>query len=316
LQADVQNHVKFVVASTAPAYFPPAMKIKRLPAGFVVPVQPVKASKPPVGTDWVHEIKHDGYRIIVRRDGCKVRLYTRNAYDWAVRLATIATAAKLVKAKSFTIDREAVAPGPGLSRFEELSRREAARTAILYAFDLIEHDGEAGSSCPSPTTASSSSTAATSTGGTTSTIATPGTARTTSATSTTNSNGNDGTTTSGTPTTTGPATTAGSGKRDWHDDRGVDHRHDNIHAADLIGAHTCRFGNPGAAVRGREVRNRDLLEPIRRRGGCRGCRAQPGAQFDRQHRTQHGVRGSCRQHERRDHDPIERPALGPATSRS
>jgi ATP-dependent DNA ligase len=33
--------------------------------------------------------------------------------------------------------------GPdGLSRFEELSRREAARTAILYAFDLIEHDGE------------------------------------------------------------------------------------------------------------------------------------------------------------------------------
>jgi bifunctional non-homologous end joining protein LigD len=33
--------------------------------------------------------------------------------------------------------------GPnGLSRFEELSHREAARTAILYAFDLIEHDGE------------------------------------------------------------------------------------------------------------------------------------------------------------------------------
>jgi bifunctional non-homologous end joining protein LigD len=72
-----------------------------------------------------------------------VRLYSRNAYDWTVRLAAIAAVAGLIKAKSFTIDGEAVVLGPdGLSRFEELSRREAARTAILYAFDLIEHDGE------------------------------------------------------------------------------------------------------------------------------------------------------------------------------
>jgi hypothetical protein len=42
--------------------------------------QPVKASKPPVGADWVHEIKHDGYRIIVRRDGPTVRLHSRNAF--------------------------------------------------------------------------------------------------------------------------------------------------------------------------------------------------------------------------------------------
>jgi ATP-dependent DNA ligase len=76
------------------------MKIKRLPAGFVVPAQPVKASKPPVGTDWVHEIKHDGYRIIGRRDGPTVRLYSRNAYDWTVRLAAIGAAAELIKAKS------------------------------------------------------------------------------------------------------------------------------------------------------------------------------------------------------------------------
>jgi ATP-dependent DNA ligase len=48
-----------------------------------------------------------------------------------------------IEAKGFTVDGEAVVLGPdGLSRFEELSRREAADTAILYAFDLIEHDGE------------------------------------------------------------------------------------------------------------------------------------------------------------------------------
>jgi bifunctional non-homologous end joining protein LigD len=119
------------------------MRLRRVPAGFVVPAQPIRASKPPSGPDWVHEIKHDGYRLIVRRDGPTVRLYTRNAYDWTIRLAAIAAAAAGIKAKSFTIDGEAVVPGPdGLSRFDELRRRDAARSAILYAFDLIEHDGE------------------------------------------------------------------------------------------------------------------------------------------------------------------------------
>jgi hypothetical protein len=43
-----------------------AKMIKHLPAGFVIPAQPILASKPASGADWVHEIKHDGYRIIVR----------------------------------------------------------------------------------------------------------------------------------------------------------------------------------------------------------------------------------------------------------
>jgi bifunctional non-homologous end joining protein LigD len=119
------------------------MRIKRLPAGFVIPAQPVLASKPPSGAGWVHEIKHDGYRILVRRDGSTVRLYSRNATDWTARLRAIADGAERIKARSFTIDGEAVVLEPdGLSRFEELNRREAADTAILYAFDLIEHDGE------------------------------------------------------------------------------------------------------------------------------------------------------------------------------
>ena len=106
------------------------------------PPRPVKASKPPSGPDWVHEIKHDGYRLIVHRDGLAVRLYTRNAYDWTERLPAIAAAAERIKAKSFTIDGEAVVLEPdGLSRFEDLRRREAAHSAIHYAFDLIELDG-------------------------------------------------------------------------------------------------------------------------------------------------------------------------------
>jgi bifunctional non-homologous end joining protein LigD len=94
------------------------MKNKPLPAGFIIPAQPVTASTPPAGADWIHEIKHDSYRIIVRRDGPTVRLYSRNAHDWTARLAAIAAAAEQIKAKSVKIDGEAVVLGPdGLSRF-------------------------------------------------------------------------------------------------------------------------------------------------------------------------------------------------------
>jgi bifunctional non-homologous end joining protein LigD len=59
-----------------------------------------------------------------------------------VRFPAIAAPAQRTKAKSFTLDDEAVVLGPdGLSRFDELRRREAAHSAMLYAFDLLEHDG-------------------------------------------------------------------------------------------------------------------------------------------------------------------------------
>ena len=77
--AEAEHHAKFVSTSAASAYPLQPIKIKRHPAGFVVPPQPAKASKPPPGPRWVHEIKHDGDRIIVRRDGPIVRLYGRNA---------------------------------------------------------------------------------------------------------------------------------------------------------------------------------------------------------------------------------------------
>jgi ATP-dependent DNA ligase len=64
-----------------------------LPTGFIVPAQPVERTKAPSGTGWVHEIKHDGYRMIVRRDGEHVRLYSRNAIDWTARLPGIAKGA-------------------------------------------------------------------------------------------------------------------------------------------------------------------------------------------------------------------------------
>ena len=79
--------------------------------GFVDPCIPSRAPKPPSGPDWVHEVKHDGYRLIVRRDGEAVRLFTRRGYDWTDRYPVIAAAAAKLKARSFTLDGEAVVAG-------------------------------------------------------------------------------------------------------------------------------------------------------------------------------------------------------------
>jgi bifunctional non-homologous end joining protein LigD len=56
---------------------------------FVEPCLPSKAEQPPSGTLWVHEIKHDGYRLMVRRDGSRVRCFTRNSHDWADRFPAV-----------------------------------------------------------------------------------------------------------------------------------------------------------------------------------------------------------------------------------
>jgi bifunctional non-homologous end joining protein LigD len=119
------------------------MSQDKLPAGFVVPAQPVESETPPSGANWVHEIKHDGYRMLVRRDGVRVRLFSRKAIDWTDRLPAIAAGAMLLKAKTFTIDGEAVVVGPdGLTDFEALRRRGSRDVAVLYAFDLLELDGD------------------------------------------------------------------------------------------------------------------------------------------------------------------------------
>jgi bifunctional non-homologous end joining protein LigD len=114
-----------------------------LATGFVPPCIPTRAVKPPAGRDWVHEIKHDGYRLQVRRVGDQVRLFTRRGYDWSGRYPAIAVTSMLLRARSFTLDGEAVVCGPdGVAIFDALHRRGTVSEAMLYAFDLLELDGE------------------------------------------------------------------------------------------------------------------------------------------------------------------------------
>jgi bifunctional non-homologous end joining protein LigD len=109
---------------------------------FCEPCLPSPAAKPPAGAGWLHEIKHDGFRMLVRRDAAGVRLFTRNGHDWTGRFPLIARAALSLKAASCLIDGEAVAcDDNGLPVFDRLRYRRADGTVFLYAFDLIELDG-------------------------------------------------------------------------------------------------------------------------------------------------------------------------------
>jgi bifunctional non-homologous end joining protein LigD len=72
-----------------------------------------------------------------------VRLFTRRGYDWTERYPAIASAASKLRARSFTLDGEAVVCGPdGVAVFDALHRRGRVTEAILQAFDLLELDGE------------------------------------------------------------------------------------------------------------------------------------------------------------------------------
>jgi len=50
--------------------------------GFIAPCLPTVAAKVPMGPLWIHEVKHDGYRLLVRKSAGKVRIYTRRGADW------------------------------------------------------------------------------------------------------------------------------------------------------------------------------------------------------------------------------------------
>ena len=116
---------------------------RTLPVGFVAPCLPSPAERPPTGPQWIHEIKHDGYRMMARRDGAGVRLLTRNGHDWAPRYPLIIEAVAALPARSCLIDGEAVCcDDNGVAVFAKLRQRRNDQRVLLRAFDLLELDGK------------------------------------------------------------------------------------------------------------------------------------------------------------------------------
>jgi bifunctional non-homologous end joining protein LigD len=106
---------------------------------FIEPCLPSPTERPPTGPGCVHEIKHDGFRMMVRRDGAGIRLITRNGHDWSDRFPLIAEAAGALRGRSSLVDGEAVAcDRDGLPSSDRLRYRRGDGTVFLFAFDLLE----------------------------------------------------------------------------------------------------------------------------------------------------------------------------------
>jgi bifunctional non-homologous end joining protein LigD len=114
-----------------------------LPLGFIRPCLPTKAPRPPTGPDWLHEIKHDGFRVIARKMGDVVRLYSRPGNDLTRRFPSIALTVARLRVSSCMIDGEAVAlNADGIPSFDRLRGWHEDRGVFMYAFDLIELNGD------------------------------------------------------------------------------------------------------------------------------------------------------------------------------
>ncbi len=94
------------------------------------------------GRVWLHEIKHDGFRILARRDSAGVRLITRAGNNFSSHFPFIAMAAGKLPVRSCLIDGEAIVCNEnGLAVFELIRRHGAPASAVHCAFDLLELDG-------------------------------------------------------------------------------------------------------------------------------------------------------------------------------
>jgi bifunctional non-homologous end joining protein LigD len=120
------------------------MSMRVLPVGFIAPCLPTKTDKPPSGSQWLHEIKHDGFRLMARRDPAGVRLLTRRGLDWTGRYPSIAAAVAALSCRSCLIDGEVViCGGDGIPVFDRLRYgRQPQSEAVLFAFDLLELGGK------------------------------------------------------------------------------------------------------------------------------------------------------------------------------
>jgi len=118
---------------------------RALSLGFIPPQLPTLTDQPPEGADWIHEVKHDGYRTILVIERSTARAYTRNGHDWSDRYPGIIAGAHKLPCRSAIIDGEVIVQdGRGVSDFEALQAALRSKTThlIFYAFDLLHLDAK------------------------------------------------------------------------------------------------------------------------------------------------------------------------------
>jgi DNA ligase D-like protein (predicted ligase) len=108
--------------------------------------------KPPEGSEWLHEIKFDGYRMHARLDRGAVRLLTRTGLDWTHKYPVIAGAVASLPARQAYLDGELCGVRPdgttSFSLIQNASDTGKGDALVFFLFDFLRLDGEAISSAP------------------------------------------------------------------------------------------------------------------------------------------------------------------------
>ena len=110
---------------------------------FIVPCSPVQRGRPPIGDDWLHEVKFDGWRIQLHKSTRGATVYTKNGNDFTWRFPTITAAVAALPVQSVIIDGELTAcDESGIPDFRALHFRNAEKHELcVWAFDVLHLNG-------------------------------------------------------------------------------------------------------------------------------------------------------------------------------
>ena len=112
---------------------------------FVSPQLATLVKEAPLGKEWLHELKFDGYRLLCHLQRGQVRLWTRNQKDWTDKFPNVVKALQTLRVQSAILDAEVVAmDGSGRSSFQMLQQaihKTAGKGLVLEVFDVIYLEG-------------------------------------------------------------------------------------------------------------------------------------------------------------------------------
>jgi bifunctional non-homologous end joining protein LigD len=143
IMAKAEEHSETVARRSGGGRKPTRSASAKLPA-FQAPQLATLVDHVPVGSQWIHEIKFDGYRALIAAAGDKVKIFTRSGLDWTDKFAPVAEAIAALDLPSALIDGEIVSPdadgNPSFSALQKAIKGEGGHFE-LFAFDLLALDG-------------------------------------------------------------------------------------------------------------------------------------------------------------------------------
>jgi bifunctional non-homologous end joining protein LigD len=148
LLARMKEEPNWMIKMLNPATHPipsSSKKVEREQAKFISPQLAQVVPSVPSGSEWIHEIKYDGYRLIAVKRAGELKVFTRSELDWTDRFKALAKHLSKISDKDFVLDGEAVVwDENGKSNFGDLQAalKGNGEQISFVAFDLLHFDGE------------------------------------------------------------------------------------------------------------------------------------------------------------------------------